>query len=184
MISPICLMQVRAYLYAKAKWCPLVKAATGFEAFHQDPHLLQFTEGQVWDDAQQTLQHAGVGTHKWGVDLIQQHDQLIFVSRQQQVTLWKTNQFPFNSNNDKNRFFSGFGNIMVSKGSYTISLSRVLNVLYILTLSSEISALASSRMISMMLRTCSAMEAPPLSLLSCSATKAWSKRRLKVFWNT
>lgn len=44
------------------------------------------------------------------------------------------------------------------------------------TLSSEISALASSRMISMMLRTCSAMEAPPLSLLSCSATKAWEKR--------
>ncbi|TNN76528.1 hypothetical protein EYF80_013178 [Liparis tanakae] len=44
-------------------------------------------KGQVWDDTQQTLQHAGVGAHKRGVDLVQQHDQLILVSCQQQVVL-------------------------------------------------------------------------------------------------
>lgn len=75
------------YLKSKAKRCPLVKATTGFESFHQDPHLLQFTEGQVRDDAQETLQHAGVGTHKRGVDLVQQHDQLVLVSCQEEITL-------------------------------------------------------------------------------------------------
>lgn len=71
----------------KSKWRLLVKAATWFEAFHQDPHLLQFTKGQIGNDAEETLQYAGVGAHKGGVDLVQQHHQLVFVSCQQQVTL-------------------------------------------------------------------------------------------------
>ena len=65
----------------------LVEAAAGLESLHQDSHLLQLSEGQVGDDAQQALQDAGVGAHKGGVDLVQQHHQLVLIARQQQVTL-------------------------------------------------------------------------------------------------
>ena len=65
----------------------LVEAAAGLESLHQDSHLLQLSEGQVGDDAQQALQDAGVGAHKGSVDLVQQHHQLVLIARQQQVTL-------------------------------------------------------------------------------------------------
>jgi len=71
----------------KLKVLLLVEAAAGLEALHQDAHLLQLAEGQVGYDAQQALQHAGVGAHKRRVDLVQQHHQLVLVPRQQQVTL-------------------------------------------------------------------------------------------------
>ena len=65
----------------------LVEAAAGFEALHQDAHLLQLSEGQVGDDAQEALQDTGVGAHKRGVDLVEEHHQLVLVSSKQQVTL-------------------------------------------------------------------------------------------------
>lgn len=65
----------------------LVKTAAGLKAFNQNVHFLQFAKGQVRDDAQQPLQNAGVGAHKWRVDLIKEHHQLVLVACQEQVTL-------------------------------------------------------------------------------------------------
>lgn len=68
-------------------WVLLVKFAIRFEALHQNLHLFHLAKGQVWNYAEQTLKHAGVGAHKWGVDLVQQHDKLVFISCEQKVTL-------------------------------------------------------------------------------------------------
>lgn len=55
-------------------------------------HLLVLSEGQVGDDAEKALQHAGVGAHKRSVDLVQQHHQLVLIARQEQVTLGDTEE--------------------------------------------------------------------------------------------
>lgn len=65
----------------------LIEAAVWLEPLHQDLHLLHFSEGQVWDDTQQTLQHAGIGTNEGAVDLVQEHHQLILVTCEEEVAL-------------------------------------------------------------------------------------------------
>lgn len=65
----------------------LIKDAVGFEPLHQDLHFLHLPEGQVWDDAKQALEHTRVGADKGAVDLVQEHHQLIFVTRQEEVAL-------------------------------------------------------------------------------------------------
>lgn len=65
----------------------LIEAAVWLEPLHQDLHLLHLSEGQVWDDTQQTLQHAGIGTNEGAVDLVQEHHQLILVTCEEEVAL-------------------------------------------------------------------------------------------------
>lgn len=65
----------------------LVKTAARLEAFHQDVHFLQFSKGEVGNDAKEALKNAGVGAYKSSVDLVQEHHQLVLITRQEQVTL-------------------------------------------------------------------------------------------------
>ena len=50
-------------------------------------HFLHLPEGKVWDDAKQALEHTRVGADKGAVDLVQEHHELIFVTRQEEVAL-------------------------------------------------------------------------------------------------
>lgn len=65
----------------------LLKAAVRFEPLHQDLHFLHLSKGEVWDDAQQALEHTRVGANKGAVDLVQEHHELIFVPCQEEVAL-------------------------------------------------------------------------------------------------
>lgn len=65
----------------------LIKAAVRLEALHQDLHFFHLPEGEVWDDAQQALQHTRVGADKSAVDLVQEHHELIFITCQEEVAL-------------------------------------------------------------------------------------------------
>lgn len=65
----------------------LIEAAVRLEPLHQDLHLLHLSKGQVWDDTQQTLEHTRVRANKGAVDLVQEHHQLILVTREEEVAL-------------------------------------------------------------------------------------------------
>lgn len=65
----------------------LIEATVWLEPFHQDLHLLHLSEGQVWDDTQQALEYTGVGANKGAIDLVQEHHQLILVTREEEVAL-------------------------------------------------------------------------------------------------
>lgn len=65
----------------------LIEAAVRLEPLYQDLHLLHLSKGQVWDDTQQTLEHTRVGANKGAVDLVQEHHQLILVTREEEVAL-------------------------------------------------------------------------------------------------
>lgn len=65
----------------------LLEAAVWLEPLHQDLHLLHLSEGQVWDDTQQALQHTRVGSNEGAVDLVQEHHQLILVTCEEEVAL-------------------------------------------------------------------------------------------------
>ncbi len=69
----------------------LVVVEIGFEVVDQRQHFMLLAEGQEGNESHKRLQHSRVTSHKWTVNPVKEHHQLIAVSAQFGELLQKSN---------------------------------------------------------------------------------------------